>query len=60
MYVLPFGQMSIWGATVITNLISAIPYLGNDLVIFIWGGLNEELYYSNIIKKFCNMLENQK
>lgn len=38
-YVLPFGQMSIWGATVITNLISAIPYIGNDLVIFIWGGL---------------------
>ena len=32
-YVLPFGQMSIWGATVITNLISAIPYIGNDLVV---------------------------
>ena len=39
-YVLPFGQMSIWGATVITNLISAIPYIGNDLVIFIWGGFS--------------------
>jgi ubiquinol-cytochrome c reductase cytochrome b subunit len=39
-YVLPFGQMSIWGATVITNLISAIPYLGNDLVIFIWGAFS--------------------
>ena len=37
-YVLPFGQMSIWGATVITNLLSAIPYLGNDLVVFVWGG----------------------
>lgn len=39
-YVLPFGQMSIWGATVITNLISAIPYLGNDIVIFVWGGFS--------------------
>lgn len=39
-YVLPFGQMSIWGATVITNLVSAIPYLGNDLVITIWGGFS--------------------
>lgn len=37
-YCLVFGQMSIWGATVITNLVSAIPYIGNDLVIFIWGG----------------------
>jgi len=31
-YVLPWGQMSFWGATVITNLFSAIPYLGPDLV----------------------------
>nr|QJQ25930.1 cytochrome b [Niphades castanea] len=37
-YVLPWGQMSFWGATVITNLISAIPYLGNSLVQWIWGG----------------------
>nr|APX39834.1 cytochrome b [Apteropeda ovulum] len=37
-YVLPWGQMSFWGATVITNLMSAIPYLGNDLVQWIWGG----------------------
>nr|YP_009349816.1 cytochrome b [Loxoblemmus doenitzi]AQM39939.1 cytochrome b [Loxoblemmus doenitzi] len=37
-YVLPWGQMSFWGATVITNLLSAIPYLGNDLVQWIWGG----------------------
>nr|YP_009759752.1 cytochrome b [Phauda flammans]QIQ56363.1 cytochrome b [Phauda flammans] len=37
-YVLPWGQMSFWGATVITNLLSAIPYLGNILVIWIWGG----------------------
>nr|ANU83266.1 cytochrome b [Loxoblemmus equestris] len=37
-YVLPWGQMSFWGATVITNLLSAIPYLGNELVQWIWGG----------------------
>nr|YP_010982597.1 cytochrome b [Pseudodiaptomus hessei]WOH21595.1 cytochrome b [Pseudodiaptomus hessei] len=37
-YVLPWGQMSFWGATVITNLFSAIPYLGQDLVIWMWGG----------------------
>nr|APX39285.1 cytochrome b [Psylliodes gougeleti] len=37
-YVLPWGQMSFWGATVITNLMSAIPYMGNTLVKWIWGG----------------------
>nr|YP_009740834.1 cytochrome b [Traulia lofaoshana]QID03835.1 cytochrome b [Traulia lofaoshana]QNM39709.1 cytochrome b [Traulia lofaoshana] len=37
-YVLPWGQMSFWGATVITNLLSAIPYLGSDLVQWVWGG----------------------
>jgi len=37
-YVLPWGQMSFWGATVITNLLSAIPYLGVYLVQWIWGG----------------------
>nr|YP_010546374.1 cytochrome b [Nerita insculpta]UYI29890.1 cytochrome b [Nerita insculpta] len=37
-YVLPWGQMSFWGATVITNLLSAIPYLGPDLVQWVWGG----------------------
>nr|ALO77377.1 cytochrome b [Clanoptilus assimilis] len=37
-YVLPWGQMSFWGATVITNLISAIPYLGMSIVQWIWGG----------------------
>lgn len=40
LYVLPFGQMSIWGATVITNLISAIPYIGQDIVITVWGGFS--------------------
>nr|QIJ93960.1 cytochrome b [Eremias arguta] len=37
-YVLPWGQMSFWGATVITNLLSAIPYVGNTLVEWVWGG----------------------
>lgn len=37
-YVLPWGQISFWGATVITNLFSAIPYLGQMLVEWIWGG----------------------
>nr|QIV24560.1 cytochrome b [Utra nitida] len=37
-YVLPWGQMSFWGATVITNLLSAIPYLGITIVQWVWGG----------------------
>nr|YP_010500031.1 cytochrome b [Adiscus speciosus]UWV18195.1 cytochrome b [Adiscus speciosus] len=37
-YVLPWGQMSFWGATVITNLVSAIPYMGTQIVQWIWGG----------------------
>lgn len=37
-YVLPWGQMSFWGATVITNLFSALPYVGEDVVIWLWGG----------------------
>nr|UGS80436.1 cytochrome b [Lachesilla sp. Lasp7Q] len=37
-YVLPWGQMSFWGATVITNLVSAIPYIGNSIVQWLWGG----------------------
>ena len=39
-YVLPYGQMSLWGATVITNLLSAIPFFGQDLVELIWGGFS--------------------
>ena len=39
-YVLPYGQMSLWGATVITNLMSAIPWLGHDIVEFLWGGFS--------------------
>nr|URH16967.1 cytochrome b [Verrucositermes tuberosus] len=37
-YVLPWGQMSFWGATVITNLLSAIPYMGKEIVQWLWGG----------------------
>ena len=40
LYVLPYGQMSLWGATVITNLMSAIPWVGQDIVEFIWGGFS--------------------
>nr|YP_010937292.1 cytochrome b [Ixodes ornithorhynchi]WKW95249.1 cytochrome b [Ixodes ornithorhynchi]WKW95262.1 cytochrome b [Ixodes ornithorhynchi] len=39
-YVLPWGQMSFWGATVITNLLTAIPYIGNSLTQWIWGGFS--------------------
>nr|YP_005267039.1 cytochrome b [Paphia amabilis]AEH99616.1 cytochrome b [Paphia amabilis] len=38
-YVLPWGQMSFWGATVITNLLSAIPSVGESLVQWVWGGI---------------------
>jgi len=37
-YVLPWGQMSLWGATVITNLVSTVPWVGNDIVVWLWGG----------------------
>nr|YP_010042759.1 cytochrome b [Iconaster longimanus]QPC56406.1 cytochrome b [Iconaster longimanus] len=39
-YVLPWGQMSFWGATVITNLISAVPYIGPSIVQWVWGGFS--------------------
>nr|YP_010713292.1 cytochrome b [Scorpiops jendeki]WDA95730.1 cytochrome b [Scorpiops jendeki] len=39
-YVLPWGQMSFWGATVITNLVSAVPWIGGDLVQWLWGGFS--------------------
>lgn len=39
-YVLPWGQISFWGATVITNLVSAIPYIGNIIVEWLWGGFS--------------------
>lgn len=37
-YVLPWGQISFWGATVITNLFSAVPYVGSSIVTWLWGG----------------------
>lgn len=43
--------MSFWGATVITNLISAIPYIGTDIVEWVWGGLNYEPHYGDIMFK---------
>lgn len=39
-YVLPWGQISYWGATVITNLLSAVPYIGHFLVEWLWGGFS--------------------
>lgn len=39
-YVLPWGQMSFWGATVITNLFSALPLIGEDIVVWLWGGFS--------------------
>lgn len=64
MYVLPYGQMSLWGATVITNLISAIPWIGQDVVesikITIFGAFSLSLFsilptigniHSNALKK---------
>jgi quinol-cytochrome oxidoreductase complex cytochrome b subunit len=39
-YILPWGQMSLWGATVITNLASTVPLVGNDIVIWLWGGFS--------------------
>nr|YP_009317607.1 apocytochrome b [Pterocladia mexicana]YP_009317653.1 apocytochrome b [Pterocladia robusta]AOX49059.1 apocytochrome b [Pterocladia mexicana]AOX49105.1 apocytochrome b [Pterocladia robusta] len=39
-YVLPWGQMSLWGATVITNLVSAIPFIGDSVVTWLWGGFS--------------------
>ena len=39
-YVLPWGQMSFWGATVITNLFSVIPFFGDDIVTWLWGGFS--------------------
>nr|ABB92710.1 cytochrome b [Vanhornia eucnemidarum] len=39
-YVLPWGQMSFWGATVITNLLSSIPYIGSTITNWLWGGFS--------------------
>lgn len=39
-YILPWGQISFWGATIITNFLSAIPYIGTNLVVWIWEGFS--------------------
>nr|YP_008593229.1 cytochrome b [Sepia latimanus]BAN81956.1 cytochrome b [Sepia latimanus] len=50
-YVLPWGQMSFWGATVITNLVSAIPYVGEIIVYWIWGGFSVD--NATLSRFFC-------
>ena len=51
-YVLPWGQMSFWGATVITNLFSAIPFVGDDIVTWLWGGFSVD---NPIVKSFFSL-----
>nr|YP_010324949.1 cytochrome b [Dermacentor steini]UNO54130.1 cytochrome b [Dermacentor steini]WPQ69984.1 cytochrome b [Dermacentor steini] len=51
-YILPWGQMSFWGATVITNLISAIPYIGLPMTFWIWGGFSVD---NNTLIRFFSL-----
>nr|QUB01600.1 cytochrome b [Amblyomma maculatum] len=51
-YILPWGQMSFWGATVITNLISAIPYVGQSITFWIWGGFSVD---NNTLIRFFSL-----
>nr|YP_009673889.1 cytochrome b [Amblyomma javanense]QDC21277.1 cytochrome b [Amblyomma javanense] len=51
-YILPWGQMSFWGATVITNLISAIPYLGQSITFWVWGGFSVD---NNTLIRFFSL-----
>jgi quinol-cytochrome oxidoreductase complex cytochrome b subunit len=51
-YVLPWGQMSLWGATVITNLVSTVPFVGNELVTWLWGSFNVD---QATLKKFFSL-----
>lgn len=51
-YILPWGQISFWGATVITNLISAIPYVGNLITYWIWGGFSVD---NNTLIRFFSL-----
>jgi len=61
-YVLPWGQISFWAATVITNLLSAVPYVGIILVEWIWGGFavgNPTLtrfFCFSFFNTFCNFI----
>jgi len=51
-YVLPWGQMSFWAATVITNLASAIPIIGNDILTWLWGGFSVS---TNTLTRFYSL-----
>nr|YP_011017392.1 cytochrome b [Amblyomma neumanni]WQF69055.1 cytochrome b [Amblyomma neumanni] len=51
-YILPWGQMSFWGATVITNLISAIPYMGQSITYWVWGGFSVD---NNTLIRFFSL-----
>ena len=58
-YVLPWGQMSFWGATVITNLFSAIPLVGEGIVTWLWGGYSVDnptltRFYTSLFNTFLN------
>ena len=55
-YVLPWGQMSFWAATVITNLASAIPYCGDSIVIWLWGGYSINTFTLNRFFSFHYIL----
>ena len=55
-YVLPYGQMSLWGCTVITNLLSAIPLVGNNIVVWLLGGFSVENATLNRFYSFHYML----
>ena len=50
-YVLPWGQMSFWAATVITNVITVLPYVGEDLVLWVWGGYS--VNNATLTRFFC-------
>jgi hypothetical protein len=43
--VLPWGQMSFWGATVITSLVTTVPVVGKQIVLWLWGGSQKEAYF---------------
>lgn len=51
-YTLPWGQMSFWGATVITNIVTAIPVIGNHIVIWVWGGFSVN---NNTLNRFFSL-----
>ena len=55
-YILPWGQMSFWGATVITNLFAAIPIVGQDIAQWLWGGFSVDNPTLNRFFSFHYML----